>query len=265
MKHYMGTSRFDFQHALIVACVVFLTLLYFAGAVRIDQLRHMATHSKYPTSGYSPATSSRLAYAPDIAPPSVQAGKAPVLSRVHTSQPVVFLTIDDGVDRAPDAADTLRDLGIPASLFLVEHYAKRAPPYFAHVVQESGSVIEDHTLDHPNMLRLNYDQQKQQICETADSFMQHFGRRPTLFRPPYGNFNDDTQRAATACGMRAILYWHALVEDGVVKYQDSGKLLPGDIVLMHFKPNFRQDAEAFLAASRAAGLQPQLLEDWIWE
>ena len=258
----MEVRRFDFQHALTAACVVFLTLLYFAVYVRATQAAHVnLSHAAPP----SPATSSRLSYAPDIAPPPVQDGRAPVLSRIHTSQPVVFLTIDDGVDRAPDAAGVLRDHGVPASLFLVEHYAKRAPPYFADIVAQSGSVIEDHTLDHPDMSRLPYDQQKHQICETADSFAHTFGRRPTLFRPPYGNFNDDTRRAAVACGMSAILYWHALVEDGVVKYQDGTKLLPGDIVLMHFKPHFRQDVEAFLAASKAAGLQPQLLEDWLWE
>ena len=35
-----------------------------------------------------------------------------------------------------------------------------------------------------------------------DVIEKRFGKRPTLFRPPYGNYNQDTLRAAKSCGIK---------------------------------------------------------------
>ncbi len=256
------SHQINFQLVLAAVCVVLLSLVYLAGYVVVTELLR-APAPQLPQHTHV-SRIAKMAYAPDVLPPSVQDGKAPVIYRIDTGLPVVFLTIDDGVDRALEAAQTLRDMQVPASLFLVEHYVQRDPGYFANVAAMSGSVIENHTLDHREMPKLSLADQRREICETSQSFERTYGVRPTLFRPPYGEFNDDTRRAAADCGIRAVVHWHALVENGVVRYQRGDKLLPGDIVLMHFKPTFRQDVEAFTQASRAAGLEPQLLEDWLW-
>ena len=36
-----------------------------------------------------------------------------------------------------------------------------------------------------------------------DVIEKRYGKRPTLFRPPYGNYNEDTLRAAKSCGIKA--------------------------------------------------------------
>lgn len=256
------SHQISFQLVLAAVCVVLLSLVYLAAYVVAIEL--MRTPAPQLQQRAQVSRIAKMAYAPDVLPPPIQDGKAPVIYRIETQLPVVFLTIDDGVDRMPEAADTLRDLQVPASLFLVEHYAQRDTGYFAHVAATSGSVIENHTLDHKEMPKLSLADQKREICETSQSFERIYGKRPTLFRPPYGEFNDDTRRAAADCGIRAVVHWHALVENGGVHYQRDDRLFAGDIVLMHFKPTFRRDVEAFVNASKAAGLEPQLLEDWFW-
>src|SRR5439155_4151647 len=44
---------------------------------------------------------------------------APFLHGVPTSQPVAFLTIDDGYEKKPEAIQLLQAAGIPVTLFLI--------------------------------------------------------------------------------------------------------------------------------------------------
>lgn len=205
----------------------------------------------------------RLVFAPDFTPPPVQNGVAPVLFRIPTEKPVVFLTIDDGYYREPAAAKALQDAKTPATLFLVEQYVNETPRYFGNLSKDTGSSIENHTVDHRELIQLGYEDQRREICGAADAFEKQYGRRPQLLRPPYGSFDANTQRASAVCGMRAVIHWRALVENGAMRYQNTDKLHSGDIVLMHFTANFLKDLAAFEQASKDAGLTPQPLDAWL--
>ena len=187
----------------------------------------------------------------------------PVYYRIQTTQPVVFLTIDDGIYKEPQAASLMQANNIKASFFLVYQFIKDNPPYFADLSTATGSLIEDHTYDHTILTSLTYSQQVNEICSDADILTQLYGRRPELFRPPGGDFNTDTLHAAAACGMKAIIIWHATVNNGALQYQVGDHLQPGDIVLMHFRPTFMEDMQAFITAMNAQGLHTELLENWI--
>ena len=108
-----------------------------------------------------------------------------------------------------------------------------------------------------------YDQQKADICGMSSYIFDHYGYRPTLFRPPGGAYSDTMRRAAADCGMKAIITWIAKANGGSMQYQIGNHLRPGDIVLMHFRPVFKDDFKAFIDAKNAADLQTELLEDWL--
>jgi peptidoglycan/xylan/chitin deacetylase (PgdA/CDA1 family) len=118
-------------------------------------------------------------------------------------------------------------------------------------------------MTHRLLSRLPYAEQKQEICGEAELEARQYGKRPILFRPPGGDYNQDTQRAAAACGMKAVVIWIAKANGGSMQYQIGHSLRPGDIVLMHFRPEFRSDMQAFLDAQKVAGLHTELLEDWL--
>lgn len=199
---------------------------------------------------------------PDYQIPPVANGLAPVVANIPTKQPVVFLTIDDGLHKDAKQLKMLQLHHIKASLFLDNEAIKDNPKFFRPFLK-AGLPIESHTLTHPHLPDLTYDQQKEEICGQADMEARAYGRRPILFRPPYGEYNTDTQRATADCGMKAVVVWVAKANGGSMQYQVGESLQPGDIVLMHFRPEFQSDMQAFIDAQNAAGLHTELLENWL--
>lgn len=202
----------------------------------------------------------RVAYVPDTAYPP--GPLAPVVYRVNTTRRVVFITIDDGWTRDPVFPAKLARADVPTSLFLIAEAAKQDYGYFKKL-QHQGAIIEDHSVDHPVCTRLSYADQRQEICDTAATYRRVFGRRPTLFRPPYGEFNTATQRAAEVCGMHAVVHWDVTVNGGRLAYAIGNRLRPGDIILMHFTSHVRRDFAAALAAARAQHLKIGRLENYL--
>ncbi len=201
---------------------------------------------------------------PDAYIPPITDGLAPVVTSLPTNKPVVFLTIDDGAHKTPDELQALKDNRIVASLFLARLFITDNPGFFTDFTK-SGYPIENHSLDHfidPASIN-SYDLQKQQICGMADYIQQNYGRRPIFFRPPGGSYSVAMQRAAADCGMKAIVTWIAKANGGSMQYQIGDHLRPGDIVLMHFRPEFQQDFRAFLDAMNSQHLHTALLENWL--
>lgn len=195
--------------------------------------------------------------------PPIVNGKAPVVSRIATDKPYVFITIDDGAIRDPQALQLIKESGARPTLFLNEKYVKGHEDYFKQIRDAGELVIGNHTVNHPDLPKLSYAAQKKEICDDSAAFEKTFGQRPTLFRPPFGNYNDDTLRAVVDCGMKAVVKWTASVNDGRVDLQTPPKLKHGDIVLMHFRKTFVQDFTAFMNRAKQDGLTPVPLMDFL--
>jgi peptidoglycan/xylan/chitin deacetylase (PgdA/CDA1 family) len=201
------------------------------------------------------------------APPAVpitlpEGAGVPYLSRIPTTQPVAFLTIDDGYLKLPEAAELMAAAQVPVTLFLTTDAIKDDVPYFARL-REHRAVIEAHTITHTELRGKSYAFQRHEICGSADRLAKSYQRRPVLFRPPFGTKDATTLRAARDCGMKAGFMWKETVHKGKVRYQEGHKVQRGDIILMHFRPAFVKDFLAALRAIHKAGLTPALLEDYI--
>jgi peptidoglycan/xylan/chitin deacetylase (PgdA/CDA1 family) len=201
---------------------------------------------------------------PTPAPVSLHGGaQAPFFSRVPTSQPVAFLTMDDGWSQAPAEIQLMQAAHIRFMMFLLSPVAAHDPDFFRQLVQ-AGGVVGDHTVNHTDLRGASYTRQHDQICPAATSLTGVFGVRPTLFRPPFGSYDSTTLRAAHDCGLTAVVNWSETVDKGIVRYQTAEhRIKPGDIILMHFRPAFVDDVLAALNAIKAAGLTPALLTDYL--
>ncbi len=201
---------------------------------------------------------------PEPEPVDVDHGpESPVWKKVPTDQNVAFLTIDDGALRHPMALPLLKASGVRVTLFLTINYVQKYPDYFK-ALQAAGAVIENHTFTHTDLRGKSVAFQHHEICDAADRLGQIFGRRPTLFRPPFGDYDDNTLKIAHSCGQKVVLYWSETVDKGIVRYQIADhRILPGHIVLMHFRPAYGDDFLAALTRMKASGVQPALLEDYI--
>ncbi|WSK69151.1 polysaccharide deacetylase family protein [Streptomyces sp. NBC_01276] len=159
----------------------------------------------------------------------------PVFTTVPTEDKVVFLTIDDGAEKDPEFVKMMQELKIPYTAFLSDYLVRDNYPYFKGM-QDAGVTLNNHTLNHRYMPALSYEKQREEICGQQDTIQKQFGKRPTLFRPPYGNYNQDTLRAAKSCGIKAVPLWNAEAFVNRMDYREWDRdLHPGDIILSHFR------------------------------
>ncbi|MGW2373339.1 polysaccharide deacetylase family protein [Kitasatospora sp. NPDC001683] len=162
-------------------------------------------------------------------------GRPPVVFRVPTEDKVVFLTVDDGDEKDPEFSRMARELGIPFSAFLSDYLVRDNYGYFRDL-HKQGVEINNHTINHRDLKVLDYETQRQEICDQQDQLEKQIGVRPRLFRPPYGEYNDDTLRAAASCGVQAVPLWNEEAFPDHMEWRyDDRKLHPGDIILTHFR------------------------------
>lgn len=193
----------------------------------------------------------------------------PVFTTVPTRQKVVFLTIDDGIEKDPAFLRMMSQLKIPYTAFLSNFLIKDDYAYFRRM-QSQGVTLNNHTLTHPYLPGLSYEQQKREICGMQVIMKKQFGRRPTVFRPPFGNYNQDTLRAARSCGIKYAPIWDEEVFVDHWEYREGDQdLHPGDIVLTHFrgrgewKGTMVDDMRRFLNRVTAEGYAVARLEDYL--
>ncbi|MFD9456664.1 polysaccharide deacetylase family protein [Streptomyces sp. NPDC059985] len=158
----------------------------------------------------------------------------PVIRRIPTQDRVVFLTVDDGAEKDPAFMDMVRDLNIPFTAFISDYVSRDNYSYFREL-SRLGNGVENHTVNHPELTRLAADGQRSQICNQQNILEKEIGRRPSLFRPPYGAYNDATLSAAKACGSKAAVLWTVEAFPDRLEYSGDLKLHPGDIILTHFR------------------------------
>lgn len=179
-----------------------------------------------------PATRARLTPVQGV---KLAEDRPPVVYRVPTDDKVVFLTVDDGAEKDPAFSRMAEELGVPISAFVSDYLARENYGYFRDL-HAQGVEINNHTINHRNLKVLDYETQRQEICNQQDQLEQQIGVRPRLFRPPYGEYNDDTLRAAASCGVQAVPMWNeeAFPDHMEWRYDDRA-LHPGDIILTHFR------------------------------
>ncbi|MFD6277965.1 polysaccharide deacetylase family protein [Streptomyces sp. NPDC060209] len=159
----------------------------------------------------------------------------PVFTTVPTKERIVFLTMDDGAEKDPELLRMMTELKIPYSAFLTDYVVSDDYGYFKDM-QARGVTLNNHTLNHRYLPGLSKADQRREICGEQDKLGKYFGKRPTLFRPPYGNYNGDTLRIAASCGIKAVPLWAAEAFPDHMEWREWDQdLHPGDIILTHFR------------------------------
>ena len=124
------------------------------------------------------------------------------LWRMDAAEHSVYLTFDDGPipESTPFILDTLKELGVKATFFVVGENVKRYPDLFRRIISE-GHSIGNHTYNHMGSLK-HYVRTYLSNIETANAVMEtaanvggsensslftlHSSLEKPLFRPPHG-------------------------------------------------------------------------------
>lgn len=206
-----------------------------------------------------PAAPSRADTEPVIVTPTAS---LPVVYRVDTNDPVVFITVDDGIVRSREARDWLRRKKLPVTSFLTLSVTEGNLGYFERI-SAYGSV-QNHTVSHPAFDTYSGDLRRQ-ICPVQDRFAERFGTRPWMLRPPYGAGArlSRVHAAASACGIRHIVMWDAVIDRGRLTTWNGQQLSRGSIILLHYGPNLKSELRLAVRSARAQGLRVAALEDYL--
>lgn len=212
----------------------------------------------------APTTEQLNIYQPQHPPvPANPSPTATVVRKVATKEPVIFITIDDGVIPNQKALELMRQRKAVATLFLNNANIHRHYDYFKQWLAV-GSSIQNHTDSHPHMPMLTPEQQKMQICKNVDEFQQVFGTHASLYRPPYGEYDETTKRIVPTCSGKYIVMWSVEIRDlTYIARPGHQHFEPGDIILLHFTENLDKELAQVFAEADSQHLQIGRLEDWL--
>jgi peptidoglycan/xylan/chitin deacetylase (PgdA/CDA1 family) len=175
------------------------------------------------------------------APPYIK--PATVVHHGSRDAKVVALTFDDGYN--PENTAKILSILVKAKVnatFMPIGRAIHSEPATWKSVAAAGYPIGDHTYDHPNLAGLCFAAQVTQLLR-QQSLLRSLGIDPLpLMRPPGGNFDWLTKRAATDTGNADVVLWDIDTRDwsGISARSIAARALAGtngSIVLMHTMPD----------------------------
>lgn len=154
---------------------------------------------------------------------------------------LIALTFDDGPYPiyTPMLLDTLHDLGVPATFFLIGRDAQQWPE-LARRIEASGNEVADHTYSHPDLDAESDAAVRDEIIEGRDVLwsLTHDPAVRDLMRPPHGRYTERTLRVAQALGYSVVLWtddsgdWRTLSVGTIERHLLAHATAP-EIVLLH--------------------------------
>ena len=158
---------------------------------------------------------------------------------VERDQKMVALSFDAawGNEDTQTLIDILGKYDVKVTFFVVGQWVDKYPES-VKALFEAGHEVMNHSNDHAHFNTLSAGQIAENINACADKIEAVTGVRPTLFRPPYGEYDDHVIAAVRALGVEPIqwdvdsLDWKDL-SAGEIYERVTSRVRPGSIILFH--------------------------------
>lgn len=152
---------------------------------------------------------------------------------------LIALTFDDGPNdtTTPKILKTLEKYDVKATFFMLSSSAKKYPK-IAKLVAEQGHEVANHTINHPNLNLVKKSRIEREIIESQKVIEEITGVKPSLFRPPYGEYNKTVIKVAEKSDQTIILWsvdsydWKSKNKKKIIN-QIKKQKTPRSIILMH--------------------------------
>ena len=157
------------------------------------------------------------------------------------NEKIIALTFDDGPHpkETDEILDVLDKYNVKGTFFVVGKHANWYSEPLKRAAKE-GHEIGNHTFSHPDISTLSTEQIKTEIKECEDTLVKLTGKKPTLFRPPYGSYSKDKlSQIAKDSGYKIILWTTIDAKDwknppsSQISEIIVNKAQNGDIILLH--------------------------------
>ena len=141
-----------------------------------------------------------------------------------------------GGDKTLQILDILDRYDVKTTFFLVDIWTQKYHDLVKEILAR-GHEIGNHSLTHAHMSKLDQQGVIKELSGMADGLEKVAGIRPTLFRPPYGEYNDLVVTTARTQGYE-VVQWSVDSQDWKNRgAQDivtrATKVQSGDIILFH--------------------------------
>jgi len=206
-----------------------------------------------PTDVLSPLASPTAALRPAPTLPPAEPG---LITHGDRSLPYVALTFDacqkPGKPTGYDAAiiDALVETETPATLFLGGLWMQSHPTQTQALAAQPLFELGNHSWSHPDFRELSPEEIGRELLRTQHMMYALTGRQPTLFRLPFGTYDDEALAIVARHGLRAI-QWDVVTgdPDPNVSAEDiasavTAQVRNGSIVIMHMNGRGWHTAEA---------------------
>jgi peptidoglycan-N-acetylglucosamine deacetylase len=153
----------------------------------------------------------------------------------------VAITFDDGPSKpcTEGLLDAMAELNIKSTLFCVGVNIKWHPDLVMRAYNE-GHVIANHSYEHSRKAGLRLGKNCDHIDRSAQVIAEIIGRRPRLYRPPWGWMTPWEGQRLTERGYTVVGWdirtsdWQWPEPDGHLVAEDTrSKARPGSIILFH--------------------------------
>ena len=142
--------------------------------------------------------------------------------------------------------DLLDEYEAKATFFLVGIWVDKYPELVKEI-HARGHEIGNHYDTHPQMSKLSESQLRQELKGMSDKVEALTGQRPTLFRPPYGDYDNKVVTVARTEGYEVVqwsvdsLDWKNKGVEDLIR-RATAKVEKGDIILFHNDSKYILDA-----------------------
>ncbi len=162
------------------------------------------------------------------------------LCNAVTEEKIVSITFDDGPDGelTPKLLDQLKNIGIPATFFCIGRKIKGNEDLLNRM-HSDGHLIGTHSYSHSNWFDFfSPAHMRKELEKSSQAVFEVTGKKPLLFRPPYGVINPMLKRALHGSGFYVIGFsnraWDTTNrKTEIILARIMKNLKPGDIILLH--------------------------------
>lgn len=158
---------------------------------------------------------------------------------VDTDRKVCSISFDAawGNEDTEDLIKILKKYNVKTTFFVVGSWVDKYPESVKQL-SDAGHEVMNHSDTHPHMTKLSKDDMLKELNSCNDKIQKITGVRPTLFRPPYGDYSNDVISTVRENNMYTIqwdtdsLDWKDLSKEDIFK-RVTENVKPGSIVLFH--------------------------------
>ncbi len=124
---------------------------------------------------------------------------------VETEEKKVAISFDAawGNEQTPELLGILEKYNVKATFFLVGQWVDNYPDSVKEIA-EKGHDVENHSNTHAHMPELSLEGMTEEVVSCNEKITALTGKCPTLFRPPYGDYNNDVVSAVKNQNMYCV-------------------------------------------------------------